>query len=410
MKAKHGLPLGIVFLLLLEPVSARAFPPPGNDGPSQRAYEVAVMVKIIDPVLTRASEGVLKEKLPRMGNSRDSFAPLEALGRTIAGAAPWLELGATPDPEGQLRGKYIELAVKSISRSVDPNAPSFLNFNRGGGQPLVDAAFLAQGLLRAPTALWGNLDEVARRHVVEALKSSRVIAPPPTNWELFSAMVEAALLEFTGECDLPRIEKAVRDHEIWYKGDGTYGDGPEFHWDYYNSYVIQPMLTEILTVCAQQKLPLAERLGVAVRRSMRYAEVQERTISPEGTFPILGRSSAYRFAAFQLLSLTALKQRLPKQLQAGGVRAALNEVIHRMIEAPGTFDENGWLMIGAVGSQPALGEEYINRGSIYLCTEGLLQLGLPATDAYWSEPTQPWTQKRLWSGENLPADHALKTE
>jgi hypothetical protein len=98
---------------------------------------------------------------------------------------------------------------------------------------------------------------------------------------------------------------------------------------------------------------------------------------------------------------------LPAHLTRGGVRAALTAVIHRMIEAPGTFDEHGWLTIGVVGRQPAMAETYISRGSDYLCTEGLLQLGLPADDPFWTEPSQPWTQQRLWSGENLRADHAI---
>ena len=79
-----------------------------------------------------------------------------------------------------------------------------------------------------------------------------------------------------------------------------------------------------------------------------------------------------------------------------------------MIEAPGTFDDQGWLNIGVVGSQPKMAEEYISRGSVFLCTEGLLQLGLPADDPFWIGPDKPWTQKRIWSGEDLPADHALK--
>jgi hypothetical protein len=40
------------------------------------------------------------------------------------------------------------------------------------------------------------------------------------------------------------VTTAVNVHETWYKGDGFYGDGPDFHWDYYNSFVIQPMLLE----------------------------------------------------------------------------------------------------------------------------------------------------------------------
>ena len=80
-------------------------------------------------------------------------------------------------------------------------------------------------------------------------------------------------------------------------GDGTYGDGAEYHWDYYNSYVIQPMLLEVLRVCVEKKNPLGDLRPKVLARARRYALVQERLISPEGTFPVIGRSSAYRFGA-----------------------------------------------------------------------------------------------------------------
>ena len=31
----------------------------------------------------------------------------------------------------------------------------------------------------------------------------------------------------------------------WYKGDGWYSDGPEISFDYYNAYVIHPMMVEV---------------------------------------------------------------------------------------------------------------------------------------------------------------------
>jgi hypothetical protein len=77
-----------------------------------------------------------------------------------------------------------------------------------------------------------------------------------------------------------------------------------------------------------------------------------------------------------------------------------------MIEAPETFDAQGWLQVGAVGHQPSLREGYISTGSLYLCLCGLLPLGLPANDPYWTAPAEPWTQKRIWSGEDISADHA----
>ena len=131
-------------------------------------------------------------------------------------------------------------------------------------------------------------------------------------------------------------------------------------------------------------------------------------ISPEGTYPITGRSIAYRFGAFQVLSKMALLNALPEHVSPQQVRAALYTLIKRQIEIPGTFDKNGWLTIGVAGHQPNAGETYISTGSLYLCTEGLLILGLAPTDPFWQGDDQKWTSKKAWDGEDFPIDHSLQ--
>ena len=76
------------------------------------------------------------------------------------------------------------------------------------------------------------------------------------------------------------VDYAVRQHEQWYLGDGTYGDGPELHWDYYNSFVIQPMLLDIVDTFASEFSDFQEIRARIVRRAQRYAAVQERLIAP----------------------------------------------------------------------------------------------------------------------------------
>jgi hypothetical protein len=227
---------------------------------------------------------------------------------------------------------------------------------------------------------------------------------------LFSAIIEAALLKFGGEADMMRIDYAIKQHMLWYKGDGMYGDGPEFHFDYYNSFVIQPMLLEIIQAMIEKNNKAEDKklYEEVMKRSQRYAEIQERLISPEGTFPPAGRSLAYRFGAFQLLSKTAFLHNLPKEVQPQQVRAALYAVIKKQVEAPGTFDRDGWLQIGFYGHQPAIGEGYISTGSLYLCSEVFVMLGLPDSDPFWQGKDMPWTQQKIWKGEDVPADHALK--
>jgi hypothetical protein len=281
-----------------------------------------------------------------------------------------------------------------------------MNFTTGG-QPLVDAAFLAHALIRAPRELWQALPPRVQRNVVTALLSTRRIKPGFNNWLLFSAMVEAGLCQAGEAWDTMRVDYAVRQHEQWYKGDGTYGDGPEFHWDYYNAYVIQPMLLDVLRVVSAAN-PSWDRLKEPIlARARRYAAVQERLIAPDGSFPPIGRSLAYRFGAFQLLAQVALMRQLPDGVSPAQVRGALTAVIRRTMEAPGTFDDQGWLRIGLCGHQPSIGEGYISTGSLYLCAAGLLPLGLPPEDPFWAAPAEDWTAKRAWSGRDLPADHAL---
>ena len=378
------------------------------DGAADRAYQVQVMTRIARPVLTALSENKLKVDMPVRAweKNRAQFAALEITGRTLSGLAPWLALGPDSTPEGKLRAEFGDMARQCVINITDPAGPDFGNFNKGR-QPLVDAAYLSYALLHASKQLWEPLTDTQRSNVVVALKSTRGIQPGNNNWLLFSAMVEAALWELTGSAEMKPIEKAVNTHMSWYLGDGTYGDGPELHWDYYNSYVIQPFLLEVLDVCKRKEYPLAALLPKVISRSQRYAQIQERLISPEGTYPVIGRSSVYRFAAFHHLAYMTLTRRLPKSLNPGAVRCGLTAVVRRMVEAPGTFDKDGWLMPGAVGNQESMRDSYNNTGSFYICLDGLMALGLPPDDPYWTVPEAPWTQKRIWAGGGVSGDHAL---
>jgi hypothetical protein len=388
--------------------AAQAPTPAGSD----RDYWISVLKRIAEPVLTSLSQRKLKINMPveaPHGNvdDRRKYTYLEAFGRLLTGIAPWLESGAITGPEGQLRTQYAELARKSIAAAVDPASPDRMNFD-SGSQPVVDAAFLALGILRAPKELWAKLDTTTKSHLVRALQASRVIKPGFNNWLLFSATVEA-FLGFAGErADAMRIDYAVREHEAWYKGDGVYGDGPQFHWDYYNSFVIQPMLLQVLESARAWSSAWESFYPAVLARAKRYAAIQERLISPEGTFPAIGRSLAYRFGAFHLLSAMAWRKQLPDNIAAEQVRSALTAVMKRMVQAPGTFDKNGWLQIGFCGHQPSIGEVYISTGSLYLCSAVFLPLGLSEADPFWSGPEKPWTEKQVWSGADLHADHAIQ--
>ena len=379
------------------------------DPPSRRGAWLARLDRLARPVLSNLASGTLRTRMPveqADGARREDVTHLEAVGRLLAGIAPWLELDGAVGAEREAQAALRRLTLDGLARAVDPASPDALNFTRQG-QPLVDAAFLGQALLRAPHAVAGALDAATRSRLIDALTSTRAITPGFNNWLLFSATVEAALRQLDAPWDRLRVDYAVRQHDGWYKGDGLYGDGPSFHWDYYNSFVIHPMLIDVLDACGDESPAWTAIRDREAVRARRYAAILERLVAPDGSFPAIGRSIAYRCGAFHLLAQAALRHALPDDLPPAQARGALDAVIARTLDAPETFDGNGWLQIGLCGHQPGLGERYISTGSLYLCAVALLPLGLPAADPFWSGPDVPWTATRVWNGEPVPIDHAI---
>ncbi len=388
---------------------------PLRSGEEDRSVWVQAAERLARPVLEAGAAGQLRASIPvEVGptgseEDRSEHTHLEAVARLLCGLAPWLEL---PDDVGdreerRLRRRFRDLAQQTLRCAADPTSPD--RFQVTGTQPLVEAAFLAIAVKRAPRSLWEELDGATRQGLVCFLLETRRVQPHFNNWLLFSAAVEM-LLRLVGDerWDPVRIDYAMRQHDAWYRGDGVYGDGPLVRMDFYNSYVIHPLLLEVSDVVEGESREWGRLASEFRRRSQRYAEVLERMVAPDGTFPVWGRSLAYRFGVLHALGCVSLRHELPAELRPGTSRSLMTAVLRRQLDAPGTFDEEGWLRIGLAGHQPSLAEPYISTGSLYLCATGLVPLGLSPSDAFWSDPPGAWTSRRAWSGEAIDADVAME--
>ena len=377
-----------------------------------RGYWTGLAYRIAAPVLSNMSKGELKKNMevevsPSWDGRRKDVTYMECFGRLMSGIAPWLSLPGDDTEEGKLRKQLHGWALESYAHAVDPQSPDYLLW-RNEGQPLVDAAFIASSFLRAPQQLWEPLDTLTKQRYIAEFQQLRRIDPPYTNWLLFSAMVETFLMTAGAEYDMYRIHSAIRKVEEWYVGDGWYSDGEHFAFDYYNSFVIQPMYVQVLEILhSTKRLPVGQTLDGARKRMQRYGMILERLISPEASFPTFGRSMTYRMGVFQPLSLLAWKEGLPEELPAGQVRHALTSVMKRMFSQEGNFNGKGFLQLGFAGHQADLADRYSNNGSMYLTSEVFLPLGLPATHPFWTAPPLDWTGKKAWSGKPFPKDHAV---
>ncbi len=379
---------------------------------TMRQQWINQMDKIARPVLSNLAQDNLKTKMPVTVSAvtdnkteRTKVAYLEAFGRTLAGIAPWLNsTGSTPE-EQTLRTQYFHWALKALDIATNPQAKDYMEW-RSGTQPVVDASYVALALIRCPS-LWQQLDKRVQKQVEVALRSTREIIPFYSNWLLFTGMIEAFFCKYDLPYDEVRIDYGIKEFmNHWYVGDGMFSDGNDFRLDYYNSFVIQPYLSVIMDVVNNKNKRYISEASKLDKISKRYAEIQERLINSDGSFPATGRSIVYRGGAFQHLANMALNHQLPLSLKPAQVREALNAVIHKTLNAPGTFT-NGWLNIGLAGSQPGLADFYNNTGSLYICTAIFLPLGLPESDEFWSAAPEPWSAVKIWGGTDTKGDHAL---
>ena len=378
-----------------------------------RTYWVGLAYKMAEPVLRNMAEGNLQKNMlvevsPNWDGRNKKVTYMETFGRLMAGIAPWLSLPDDNSDEGIKRRQLRDWAIKSYKNAVNPKSPDYLLWS-GEGQALVDAAYLAESFIRGYNSLWLPLDSITKQRYIKEFTRLRHIDPPYTNWLLFSSTIESFLAKIGAGCDVYRVNSAIRKMEEWYTGDGWYADGPDFAFDYYSSFVFHPMYLETLQNMKDSgrrtRIHYGKYYDRALKRTRKFAIVLERLISPEGTFPVFGRSMPYRMACMQPLALIAWQEKLPDGLTNGQVRAALTAVMHRMFDGKDNFNEGGYLTIGFCGSQPGIADWYTNNGSLYMTSLSFLPLGLPTTHPFWSDAPQPWTSQKAWSGQPFPKDH-----
>ena len=386
---------------------------------SDREYWCSLAYKMAQPVLENMAKGELQKNMqtefsPSFDNRNKKVLYMECFGRLMAGVAPWLTLPDDETAEGKQRKQLREWALASYKNAVDPENPDYLCWGIGG-QNLVDAAYIAESFLRAYDTLWKPLDDVTKQCYLKEFAKLRHIDPPYTNWLLFSSTIESFMAKAGGDYDQYRVNSACRKMEEWYVGDGWYSDGPVFAFDYYSSYVFHPMYLETLQAMvdakANTRLDYKKYYDRELKRCQKYSLILERLISPEGTFPVFGRSIPYRMATMQPLALMAWYQTLPSDLSNGQVRAALTKVLHRMFDQENNFNEKGYLSIGFCGtSQKNVADWYTNNGSLYMTTLAFMPLGLPANHPFWTDAAQPWTQVKAWNNQQFPKDHQWKDD
>lgn len=379
---------------------------------NDRKLWVQMLDKIARPVLSALAEDRLKETFPLWDEEEPTpehprtIAYLEAQARLLHGIAPWLDAEVSDPEERALQAEYRVMAQKALHNCICPNSKDYIEWwdgTREASQHLVEAYNFAYPVLVSPKTFWETLPEEDKQYYVRALTRVNHRRPIANNWRMFTATIEAALYKMTGECDTMRVQFALMEHDLAYRGDGIYADGTPFSWDSYSSSVMAPLmmlLSGVLTP-AFQAWNYGETLHRrSVARLGALCRKLECMLAEDGSYPALGRSLCGRNWMFSL-SFAAFRHCIPKDIPLGRVRTELTANLQKFFNAPTFFDSKGYIRIGLYGYQPAVADSYLTRGSMYCFLDVFAALGLSDTDEFWSVPAEPSVWKQTW-GEGTP--------
>lgn len=363
-----------------------------------RNYWQNIFAKITKPVLDGLNtEGFkefylkcITEYSPIIEETRNKdWSYIELFARTIVGCAPLCNSDNI----------LFNNVLGAINNVFNPNHSNYIQWYQpsdrtNAHQSLVEAAYLCQAFIYCPK-LWLKVNQ---KKILDMLIKVSDLEPCKNNWILF----ETIILLFLAKNKIKtkkygNIQKNINNFEKWYRGDFWYSDGEKFTMNYYNSIVIYPMLYDIYILLDELRIIVSVKFSEIKNRINGHAKFLEKLIHPDGSFPIFGRSVAYRFALLNTLALAVYHNLIDNY---GQVRNALTRVLQKFFEGNQNFNNNGFLILGVNGNQINSINNYTNTGSLYITCIPFMLLGLPEEHPFWSQPESKITYSVAWNGDS----------
>ncbi|GLZ77779.1 hypothetical protein Afil01_25860 [Actinorhabdospora filicis] len=349
-----------------------------------RAHWEAVADHWVNVALSYASPRFSLFRIPgRHAWSGPESDALEGFARSFLIAAPRIAGGG--DPHG-FAEKYASGLVAGTERGGSEGwlwAVDCVEPLTGKTQPIVEAAGIAYALHISRAQIWDRLKPAERDQIADWLSHHARRIAWANNWLLFTAVIEAFLASAGYDTSAYDGRANVRRVESWYTGQGWYTDGSRRNFDYYNAWVIHPLLWAIHDMLPARDPDAAwlweNRLG-------RYLESYGHLFGGNGSPLIQGRSIIYRTATLAPIWLGQLTGRTP--LSPGASRRLASGTLKHFVDHGVGVD--GPLSLGWHADQYLdVTQPYSGPGSPYWAGIGFHGLALPADHPVWTAVEEP---------------------
>jgi hypothetical protein len=302
---------------------------------------------------------------------------LEGFARTFLLAA----FRAAGDDDPAPLAPYVEGLVSGPG----PNGPDAwppIGSHGPGGQPMVESASVALGMLAARAHTWDRLDGSAQDRLEEWLRGALRNEPAPNNWYLFPMAVAAFLDEVgRGDAETARsLDRAAELLEGWYRGDGWYSDGDGRAFDHYVGWAMH--LYPVLVAHLRRDTARLAHLGPRLREFLGSFAA---TFDVDGAPLYQGRSLTYRTATLSAVALGEVVGYTP--LRPGQTRRILSAGLRYFLDRGALTD--GIFSRGWHGPHDASLQDYSGPASPYWASKGFVGLLLPETAPLWTAVEEP---------------------
>jgi hypothetical protein len=302
---------------------------------------------------------------------------LEGFARTFLLAA----FRAAGDEDGTALAPYREGLVSGPG-PAGPDAWPPIGSHGPGGQPMVESASVALGLLAARRWTWDLLDDGEKDRLEAWLRGALRNEPAPNNWYLFP-MAVAAFLDEVGRGDTETARAIDRAHDLlegWYRGDGWYSDGDGRAFDHYIGWAMH--LYPVLVAHLRGDTARLEHLGPRLEEFLGSFAA---TFDVNGAPLHQGRSLTYRTAALSAVALGEVVGWTP--LRPGQTRRILSAGLRYFLDRGALTD--GIFSRGWHGPHAATLQTYSGPASPYWASKGFVGLLLPETAPLWTAVEEP---------------------
>jgi hypothetical protein len=293
--------------------------------------------------------------------------------------------GLTPFFAGKNEGleDFIKIYNDGFKNGTDRTLPTYWGGFRECDQLFVEMAAIAFAMFFAKDKFWDPLDEKTKDNLSKWLYQINNYDIPENNWQMFRALVNAALKKLGREYSAEKLEEALNNTESYYVGNGWYTDGTTLQRDYYIPFAIHFYCLIYAAVMGDEDKERSERFK---SRAEEFAHEFIYWFSEDGSSIPYGRSLTYRFAQVAFWSACLIAD--VKPFSYGVIKGILSRHFDDWMKYP-IFDKSGLLTIGYRYPNLYMSESYNAPGSPYWSYKAFALLMLDDDHPFWKADIEP---------------------